>query len=175
MSPAERRELVRRLTRMSHDGWPMRPRRFGPRELQVSTVMASCVVLIPWTVYLATTLPQDYVTTNWRPAWVGFDVFLLVLMAATAVLGYLRRQLVMFTAFAVGVLLLCDAWFDVTLSTRRGDHPGTLAGLLLELPLAVLLIVGALGLFRRVSMRTALVDPGGRAWQVAIPVPHTQA
>ena len=33
--------------------------------------------------------------------------------------GYLRRQALVVTAFATGVLLVCDAWFDVM--TAHGD------------------------------------------------------
>ncbi|MBB4855978.1 hypothetical protein HNP40_003392 [Mycobacteroides chelonae] len=32
---------------------------------------------------------------------------------ATAVRGLPRRQLLVLTAFSTGVLLICDAWFDV--------------------------------------------------------------
>ena len=34
-------------------------------------------------------------------------------MAATAVLGWLGCQLVVLPAFTTGVLLICDAWFDI--------------------------------------------------------------
>jgi hypothetical protein len=43
----------------------------------------------------------------------GFDCLLVAFMAATAVLGWLRRQLVLLTVFTMGVLLICDAWFDI--------------------------------------------------------------
>jgi hypothetical protein len=39
----------------------------------------------------------------------GFDVLLLVFMAITALLGLLRRQLLIVSAFTTGVLLVCDA------------------------------------------------------------------
>ena len=45
--------------------------------------------------------------------WMGFDCVLIVFMAATAVLGWMRRQLVVLPAFTTGILLICDAWFDV--------------------------------------------------------------
>jgi hypothetical protein len=67
----------------------------------------------PWIVYLGFTLPANYVAQNWPATWIGFDCLLVAFMAATAVLAWLRRQLVMLTAFTTGVLLICDAWFDI--------------------------------------------------------------
>jgi hypothetical protein len=43
----------------------------------------------------------------------GFDCVLIVFMAATAVLGWVRRQRVVLPGFTTGILLICDAWFDV--------------------------------------------------------------
>jgi len=110
MSREQRRALILRLSSASGDDSPSRRRALGPRELQVVVTMVSAVVLVPWIVYLAIALPRVYVSHNWDQAWVGFDLLLLMLLVATAVLGYLRRQLVMLTAFATGVLLICDAW-----------------------------------------------------------------
>jgi hypothetical protein len=41
-------------------------------------------------------------------------------MIATAVLGFAHHHLLTLFAFATGVLLVCDAWFDV-LTAKRGD------------------------------------------------------
>jgi hypothetical protein len=71
-------------------------------------------VLVPWTAYLGVSLPNRYVARHWTLTWVGFDVVLIVMFGSTAVLGLLRRQLVVVTAFSSGVLLLCDTWFDIT-------------------------------------------------------------
>jgi hypothetical protein len=65
--------------------------------------VVSAVVLVPWIAYLAVTLPRIYVTHNWDEAWVGFDILLLLLIASTAVVGILRRQMVMLTGFATGI------------------------------------------------------------------------
>lgn len=62
---------------------------------------------------------------------------------ATAVLGIFRRQMVMLTAFATGVLLICDAWFDWMTSNRADVGWATVTALFFELPLAVLLITEA--------------------------------
>jgi uncharacterized membrane protein len=69
-------------------------------------------------------------------------------MIATALLGFLQHQLLTLFAFATGVLLVCDAWFDV-LTAEGGDLvvSALIAGLV-ELPLATVLIVGTLRIAR---------------------------
>ena len=119
MSAAERRDLITRLARPVDEVVPSRRWLRRTRELRILLLVGSAAVLVPWIVYLAVTLPPRYVAHNWDVTWVGFDVLLLAMMVATAVLGYLRRQLLVVTAFATGVLLVCDAWFDVM--TAHGD------------------------------------------------------
>ena len=173
MTVAERRELILRLAPVP--GQRMLTTRTLDRIRKWRTVfMLLCVAaLIPWTVYLAITLPSHYVARNWVATWVGFDILLVIMLTGTAIAGWRRRQLVFPTAFASGVLLICDAWFDVMTS-----HPGSdlwqavLSALLLELPLAFVLIAGPLRLMRIVAMRHGLVEPGTRMWRVPIPMPE---
>jgi hypothetical protein len=171
LSPTERRELIARLVRPVDDLVPSRRWLRRTREVRVAVMVLSAVVLVPWIGYLAVTLPRVYVARNWDVAWVGFDVVLLVLIAATAVLGYLRRQLLVLTAFAAGVLLVCDAWFDVL--TAHGDDQtwSVLTAVVVELPMAGLLIAGALQVLRLVAARAWLLEPGAHAWQIPIPLP----
>ena len=44
----------------------------------------AAAVLIPWTVYLAVTLPRRTVDTHYRGAWVGFDLLLVAAIILTA-------------------------------------------------------------------------------------------
>ncbi|MET7355149.1 hypothetical protein [Streptomyces mirabilis] len=62
------------------------------------------------------TLPSVYEVRQWRVTWVGFDALLMVAMAATALLGWLRHRTVTVSATTTAVLLICDAWFDVSLA-----------------------------------------------------------
>lgn len=102
------------------------------------------MALVPWIVYLALTLPQNYSAQHWRATWVGFDILLLSFMIGTAVLGFLRHSLLTPIAFTTGVLLVCDAWFDI-MTARRGDMMvSVLSALFGELPLAAILIIGTL-------------------------------
>jgi hypothetical protein len=97
------------------------------------------IALFPWTAYLRATLPSDHVTHHWQVAWVGFDLFEALALAAT-VLAMVRRS-VFVTVFAsvAGTALLCDAWFDlVTAQPGREFGWALLFALVGELPLAAL-------------------------------------
>jgi len=117
---------------------------------------------------LSVTLPENYVAHNWPATWVGFDILLMVFMAATAVLGYLRRQLLVLAAFTAGVLLICDAWFDLLTAGPNDVRLSVITALGIEVPLAVLLISGALRLVRLTVMRFWLLKPGMRLWQLPL-------
>lgn len=171
MSADQRRDLILRLSNAPGDDSLAQRKSVGPREVQILITVISAVVLIPWIGYLAVALPHVYVTHNWDQAWVGFDILLLLLIVATAVLGYLRRQMVMLTAFATGVLLICDAWFDWMTSNRADIGWATVSALLFELPLAVLLIMESCRLLRVVPVRWGVVAQSAHAWDVRIPLP----
>jgi hypothetical protein len=173
MSAAERRELILRLTPVP-DGLMPRTRTMERiRKWRLVLILLCVAALIPWTVYLAITLPSHYEARNWVATWVGFDILLLAMLIATAIAGWRRRQLLFPTAFASGVLLICDAWFDVMTSQPGADlMQALLSALLVELPLAFVLIAGPLRLMRYVAIRHGLVDPGVRMWRVPIPMPE---
>ena len=69
-------------------------------------------------------------------------------MIATAVLGFLHHRFLTLVAFTTGVLLVCDAWFDI-MTARRGDVvTSVLSAAIVELPLATILIGGTLRIVR---------------------------
>jgi hypothetical protein len=92
-------------------------------------------------VFLVITLPANYVA-------LGFDVLLVAFMVTTAVLVFLRRQLALLTAFTTGVLLICDASFDVMTAGPHDLWESALTAMLVELPLAVILITTAQRILR---------------------------
>lgn len=166
LTPDQRRELMGRLAR------PIQlPRRTvrAARRLRLLLTVVCVVVLVPWIGYLAATLPHHYRVHSWRLTWIGFDVGLLVLMVATLVLGVQRRLLVVLTGFATGVMLLCDAWFDV-LTANRGDRPfSVLSALLVELPLGIVFTSGALLVVRWAAVRVWALEPGQSVWRLRLP------
>jgi hypothetical protein len=114
-----------------------RRRRFG-----LFVVTAAAVVLVPWIVFLATRLPENHRSHEWRTAWVGFDIALVLAFAATAWFGWRGRQVVITALVVTAVLLLCDTWFDVVLSWGgRGQWSAVVAAVLVEIPLAVYMLV----------------------------------
>jgi hypothetical protein len=167
MSPTERRELISRLERPL-DELLSAPRFERVRRIRLVLMVGAIVWLIPWIAYLAVMLPARYITYNWTATWVGFDVLLLMFMVATFVLGLLRRQLLILLAFTTGVLLTCDAWFDVMTAAPADRWPSILTAVLVELPLAVLLITGALRILRLTATRLWLLDPHTPLWQVPL-------
>jgi hypothetical protein len=118
------------------------------RRIREWLAVCAAVALVPWTIYLAFTLPESYTAQHWQAAWVGFDVLLLLFMIATAVLGFAHHHWLTLFAFATGVLLLCDAWFDVLTAESTDLVVSVLIAVLGELPLAAVLITGTLRIAR---------------------------
>jgi hypothetical protein len=112
----------------------------APRWLAYAFVACS-LALIPWTVWLYTSLPSRTTADNWDVAWAGFDVALAATLLATAV-GALRRSAwTQGAAASAATLLACDIWFDVM--TSRTGHELEVAlmmALVAEGPLASLCV-----------------------------------
>jgi hypothetical protein len=95
--------------------------------------------LLPWVVVLATSLPDRSGTSNYRLAWVGFDVLLVASLARTAYLALRNSPFVVNVASVTAALLVVDAWFDVTTSRAGSERAmAILSAVLLELPIAAL-------------------------------------
>jgi hypothetical protein len=167
MSAAERRELISRLERPLADLLPA-SELARLRRVRLVLMIGAIVGLIPWTVYLAITLPDKYIAHNWPATWVGFDILILIFMGVTAVLGLLRRQLLVLTAFTTGILLICDAWFDVMTAAPVDRWLSVLTAVLGELPLAIILITGALRILRLTATRLYVLDPGMPLWRIPL-------
>jgi len=115
---------------------------------------AAAVVLIPWTVYLAVTLPKRVIDTHYRGAWVGFDIMLVLAMVATAYFAFRMDTRVQLPAAATATLLLVDAWFDVmTAGGRAATLEAVVMALCIEIPAALLSLYVA----RRVNRNAVLL------------------
>jgi len=170
MDPSERKDLIERLERPAADLVPSMGTVARIRRLRLELMIGGSFGLIPWIVFLALTLPDSYVARNWSATWVGFDVGLVVLMVTTAILGWQRRHLLILSAVATGVLLICDAWFEI-MTAAPGDVWAAVAiGVFGELPVAVILIGGALRLVRQMASRLWLLQPGMHVWQLRLPL-----
>ncbi|GAA3825647.1 hypothetical protein [Streptomyces chiangmaiensis] len=131
-----------------------RPWRDDPQERRrrhtVELLAVCALALVPWTVVLGMTLPSDYQVHAWRTTWVGFDILLLTALGATAVLGKRRHRAVVIPALSSAVLLVCDAWFDVSLALGTPAVWASAAlAVFVELPMAAFLFHRMYGLLGR--------------------------
>ena len=97
----------------------------------------AAAALIPWTVYLAVSLPKRDIDTHYRGAWVGFDLLLVAAIVLTAYWAFRVDTRVQLPATATATLLLVDAWFDVmTAGGRKATATAVLLAVCVELPAA---------------------------------------
>jgi hypothetical protein len=167
LTPAQRRELIRRLERPVGE---VVPHGFLAlfRRAHLGAMTGGAVCMIPWIVYLSFTLPETYTVRDWPLLWIGFDSVLVFFMAMTAVLAWRRRELLVLSAFTTGVLLICDAWFDVMTSGPQDLRAAVLTAVLGGIPLAVLLIAGTWSLLRLNAYRLWLLQPGESLWRLPL-------
>ena len=153
LSRGQRSELARRLLAFD-SGPPGTPVVAGSqgrpqRSLFLALVASACVVLMPWIVLLAVTLPKSYVVRRWTAVWTGFDIVLLVTIGACVWAAWRRRQVLIVLAVVGATLLTCDAWFDVMTASSRSDlWISAASALFVELPFAVVLLLVARRLLR---------------------------
>jgi len=98
------------------------------------------LIMLPWTIYIAGSLPAQQVSANYDAAWAGFDVLLALTLASTAYFALRRSRYLATAASATATMLVVDAWFDVltTPGVQRIESIGLAA--FVELPLAAVCI-----------------------------------
>jgi len=103
-------------------------------------LLLGCAALIVWIVGLSLSLPAYHETGGWRLAWTGYDVVELIALGVTAYGALRDRWLLVPASVVTATLLLCDAWFDVTLAAGTSEFViSLLTALLVEIPTAALL------------------------------------
>jgi hypothetical protein len=118
----------------------------------------AAVLLLPWIVLLATTLPSTHRADHWGVAWVGFDAMLALLLLAVAITAWRRSIWLESAASAAAMLLFVDAWFDVlTSSTQPELVTAIVEAVVVELPLAVVCLLVARSAKRRPRLQTIAV------------------
>jgi hypothetical protein len=96
------------------------------------------VLMVPWIVYIAVSLPSRQLSPNYDLAWAGFDVILAAGLASCAYFALRRSRYLSAASAATAALLVVDAWFDC-MTTPGSDRWRSIAFCFLaELPLAVL-------------------------------------
>jgi hypothetical protein len=94
------------------------------------------VVLLPWIVYLALSLPSRQISSHYDVAWVGFDVLELIALSATGFFALRRSRYLAITSASAATLLVVDAWFDVLTSPAHQVLESIILAVVIELPLA---------------------------------------
>jgi hypothetical protein len=173
MTPAERASLARALAALNAKSLTPTPLSQRRRRLVIAACLVGVLVLAVWIGVLEVTLPRHYRAGGWRAAWVGFDIGLLLVFAATAWAAWRRRQILIVCLMVLATLLCCDAWFDTTLDWgTRGFMLSLLSALLVELPLAALALIGARRLLRltigRLEVLQGVPGPVPSFWQVPL-------
>lgn len=114
--------------------------RDSPARRWPGYVLVACgVALVPWLVVLAVGLPTTTTASHWALAWVGLDSMEALGLIATGVLTLRRDPRRSVVAAATAMLLVVDAWFDVTTAAAGSDFGSALAMALgAELPLALI-------------------------------------
>lgn len=101
--------------------------------------MILALVLVPWTIYLARTLPDRSISRHWGLSWVGLDIAIMISLAITGILASLKSRQVVTAASTTAAFLIADAWFDIS-SAKPGwqlDQAIVLA-IFIEIPLAII-------------------------------------
>ena len=149
MSPQERLELRQALAALDDQDARASKAVDRRRKIIVVAIIICSLALAAWIGVLASTLPRYYRAGDWRGAWVGFDLAELAAFAVTGWAAWRRRQILIICLVVLATLLCCDAWFDVVLDARtKGFELSLLSALVIELPLALLAILGARRLLR---------------------------
>lgn len=97
--------------------------------------------MVPWTVFLAVTLPVKQTAEHYDLAWVGFDVALVGVLGWTAWCALRRSPTLAVAASMTSTMLVVDAWFDVVTAPTGQDLALALSmALVVELPLAAVCV-----------------------------------
>jgi hypothetical protein len=173
MTPEERARLARALASLNTQNIAPTPLSRRRRRLLIAACLAGVLLLSVWIGVLEAELPPYYRAGGWRAAWVGFDIGLLLVFAATAWAAWRRRQVLIACLIVLATLLCCDAWFDITLDWGTGGFMvSVLTAALVELPLAAVALIGARRLLRltigRLELLAGSPGPVPSFWQVPL-------
>jgi hypothetical protein len=115
----------------------LRPTRVVPRWLGWLIIVGG-VIMLPWIAGLSLVLPTRHETAHYSASWIGFDLFLCLMLLRTGWLAQKGREHIELSAAITGTLLVVDAWFDVvTADTPREVVIALVLALAAELPMAV--------------------------------------
>jgi len=115
------------------------PRQWIPSWVGNALLLAA-LILAPWSLWLAVSLPRRTAAYNWGAAWAGFDLLLSIALALTAISVWRRSHWALTVSGIAAGMLVCDAWFDVMTSSHQGRPLAVIEAVFCELPLAFVCI-----------------------------------
>jgi hypothetical protein len=124
----------------------LRSRRRRARTIAAGYGLAAAgLAMIPWILVLSRWLPETKVVGGWSTAWVGLDAMEAAGLLATGVLLVRGSDRYRLGAVGTAMLLVVDAWFDLTTSAPGSEQLTALATAAgAEIPLAATLAFLAL-------------------------------
>jgi hypothetical protein len=138
--------------RAERSGW-------RPAPWVVPLFAVAGIVLVPWILFLVSSLPSTHASAHWDIAWAGFDLALALLLFGVALAAWRRSPWLEGAASAAATLLFVDAWFDILTSSSHVELGVSVAeAAFVELPLAVICLLLARDA-ERVLTRLALARP----------------
>lgn len=109
------------------------------------------IALVPWIIYLQSTLPEQRASLSWRVMWVVFDLVLLAVSTTATYFLYKKSPWAGSVLLVLGTLLSADTWFDTMTSPLASDvKTATLLDICVELPLALFTLGCGIFILRRV-------------------------
>jgi hypothetical protein len=127
-------------------------RRRHERLIALAMVLGA-VVLVPWILYLAGTLPHTTRARNWSLMWTGIDIAEALGLLRTGILLWRRSPYRALPAALTSTLLAADAWIDITTSAPGHARGLAIALALIEVPAAIGCLVLSIHAFPRVPGR----------------------
>ena len=133
-------------------GDPVGPVGPGSRSTRIRlgrAYIAAGVFMIPWVLFLSRTLPAGATDCHWALAWVGVDSSEALALFATGWLLLRADNRCVLAATGTAVLLLADAWLDLTSAAPGGELLTAIAmAIFAEVPIALACVALALRLIR---------------------------
>ncbi|MEU1403296.1 hypothetical protein ABZ471_13215 [Streptomyces sp. NPDC005728] len=117
-------------------GAAMKTRKTPLKRWTLILLGTGAVLLVPWVVVLAVTLPASTEVRHWSLAWIGLDVLMATGCATTALLGLRADPRARLTASATAAMAVLDGWFDMTTAQSGSDFAQALVCAVVETVLA---------------------------------------
>lgn len=113
-------------------------RKLLPKWVSSVYVLMS-VILVPWIIFLAITLPTRHITKHYDLSWVGFDIGVMLSLLVTGLLAKVRSPAVSLSASSTATFLLVDAWFDIVTSTPGKElDQAIILAVFVEIPMSLI-------------------------------------